>query len=131
MKPNEAQQLANIIDAISQSVIEASDEEILEDAAIAGIDAHLQALEMRRKFREMAKAMPTTAEAVMQAEKKLESVDIPIPEALKTPPLLHRWERQHGWMCCAMCGIVRRRDLSNEFKACKGPVSVGPRIVNK
>lgn len=45
------QQLENIIDAIGQSIIDASDEEIAEDARLDGVDLTANADRLRAMFR--------------------------------------------------------------------------------
>lgn len=41
----------------------------------------------------------------------------------------HRWFTPKGiaFECCRACGIVRRADGENDYAACRGKVSVGPR----
>jgi hypothetical protein len=48
-------QLRNVVRHLSQSIIEATDEEIREDARQAGIDLQAHATDMKRRFEDIAK----------------------------------------------------------------------------
>jgi|HubBroStandDraft_2_1064218.scaffolds.fasta_scaffold350994_2 hypothetical protein len=50
-------QLKNVVRHLSQSIIEATDEEIREDARQAGVDLQAHAADMKRQFETIAKTM--------------------------------------------------------------------------
>ena len=50
-------QLKNVVRHLSQSIIEATDEEIREDARQAGVDLQAHAADMKRQFESIAKTM--------------------------------------------------------------------------
>lgn len=50
-------QLRNVVRHLSQSIIEATDEEIREDARQAGVDLQAHAANMKRQFESIAKTM--------------------------------------------------------------------------
>jgi hypothetical protein len=49
------QQLKNLVNALSRSIIEATDEEILEDARLSGKDLDAQAAQLKQMFTDTAK----------------------------------------------------------------------------
>jgi hypothetical protein len=50
-------QLRNVVRHLSQSIIEATDEEIREDSRQAGVDLQAHAADMKRQFESIAKTM--------------------------------------------------------------------------
>ncbi len=50
------QQLKNLVNALSRSIIEATDEDILEDARLSGKDLDAQAAQLKQMFTDTAKA---------------------------------------------------------------------------
>ena len=79
-------QLKSIIDALTDSLLQASDEELREDAALSGIDLEANAASLRQMFRDTAKSFQKRkfAAAKQQYEKRSNELlqkPVELPEA--------------------------------------------------
>ena len=41
----------------------------------------------------------------------------------------HEWIDYQGLKCCRNCGLIRRRDRTNDEQECRGPVKVALRTI--